>query len=85
MFGSENFILSSPWMIGLIVVSALISFCEYKFRRKWIFITANALTSAFAFVVLLICGATLADVLLYLLAILAVRLGFAMLDRRKSA
>lgn len=41
MFGSENFILSSPLMLICIAISALISFCEYKFRRKWIFITGK--------------------------------------------
>lgn len=85
MFGSENFILSSPLMLICIVISALISFCEYKFRRKWIFITANALFCAFAFVLFLSYGAGLSDTLLYLLAVLAVRLGFVMLEGRRRA
>ena len=85
MFGSENFILSSPLMLIGIAVSVLLSFFEYKFRKKWIFITANALFCAFAFVVFLSFGATLADVLLFLLAVLAARLGFVMLEGRRRA
>ncbi len=85
MFGSENFILSSPLMLIGIAVSVLLSFFEYKFRKKWIFITANALFCAFAFVVFLSFGANLADVLLFLLAVLAARLGFVMLEGRRRA
>ena len=85
MFGSENFILSSPLMLIGIAVSVLLSFFEYKFRKKWIFITANALFCAFAFVVFLSFGANLADVLLFLLAVLAARLGFEMLEGRRRA
>ena len=39
-------------LIG-IVISVLLDLCEYKFQKKWIFITANALFCAAAFVVLL--------------------------------
>ena len=84
MFGSENLILSSPWPLILIAISAVLDFLEYKFRVKWIFLVANALLCAFAFVAFLSLGAGLADVLLYLLAVVFARLLFTMLERRRS-
>ena len=85
MFGSENFILSSPWMVIFIAISAVLDFLEYKFRAKWIFLVANALLCAFAFVSFLSQGAGLSDVLLYLLAVIFARLCFMMLERRRNA
>lgn len=85
MFGSENFILSSPLMLIGIVISVLLCFCEYKFRKKWIFITANALFCAAAFVVFLAFEAKLSDLLLFVLIVLAARLGFLFLEGRRHA
>ena len=85
MFGPENFILSSPLMLIGIVISVLLDLCEYKFQKKWIFITANALFCAAAFVVLLAFEARLSDLLLFVLAVLAARLGFLFLEGRRRA
>lgn len=85
MFGSENFILSSPLMLIGIVISVLLSLCEHVFRKKWIFITANALFCAAAFVVFLAFEARLSDLLLFVLAVLAARLGFLFLEGRRHA
>ena len=85
MFGTENFILSSPLMLIGIVISVLLDLCEYKFQKKWIFITANALFCAAAFVVLLAFEARLSDLLLFVLAVLAARLGSVFLEGRRRA
>lgn len=85
MFGSENFILSSPLMLIMIAVSVLIDLGEYKCRRKWIFLAANAVCTAAAFLGFLAQGAALSDVLLYLLAVIFARLCFMMLERRRRA
>ena len=85
MFGSENFILSSPLMLIGIVISVLLSLCEHVFRKKWIVITANALFCAAAFVVFLAFEAKLSDLLLFVLIVLAARLGFLFLEGRRHA
>ena len=85
MFGSENFILSSPLMLIGIVISVLLSLCEHVFRKKWIFITAHALFCAAAFVVFLAFEAKLSDLLLFVLIVLAARLGFLFLEGRRHA
>ena len=85
MFGSENFILSSPLMLIGIVISVLLSLCEHVFRKKWIFIAANALFCAAAFVVFLAFEAKLSDLLLFVLVVLAARLGFLFLEGRRHA
>ena len=83
MFGSENLILTSPLLfLACVAVSVLFAFLEYKTRAKTLFTVLSALAMAGAFVAFLLVGATLADLLLYLLAAVLVRLIFVMLEGR---
>ncbi len=83
MFGSENLILASPLLfLACVAVSALFAFLEYKTRVKTLFTVLSALAMAGAFVAFLFVGATLADLLLYLLATVLVRLIFVTLEGR---
>lgn len=83
MFGSENLILTSPLLfLACVAVSALFAFLEYKTRVKTLFTVLSALAMAGAFVAFLFVGATLADLLLYLLATVLVRLIFVTLEGR---
>ena len=83
MFGSENLILTSPLLfLSCVAVSALFAFLEYKTRVKTLFTVLSALAMAGAFVAFLFVGATLADLLLYLLATVLVRLIFVTLEGR---
>ncbi len=84
MFGSENLILTSPLLfLACAAVSALFAFLEYKTRVKTLFTVLSALAMAVSFVAFLFAGATLADLLLYLLAIVLVRLIFVMFEGRE--
>ena len=83
MFGNENMILTSPLLfLALAAVGALLAFLEYKTRAKKLFILLGALWMAGAFLVFLWMNATLADLLLYLLVTVFVRLIFVFLEGR---
>ena len=81
---AANFPKVLVFMILFLAGAVILGFLEYKLRRKWIWITANALLCAFAVVVFLISGAGLSEVLLYLLAFLFVRLCFVMWEGRNK-
>lgn len=83
MFGSENLILTSPLVFfACVAVSALFAFLEYKTRAKTLFAVLSACAMAGVFVTFLFVGATLADLLLYLLVTVFFRLIFVMLEGR---
>ncbi len=83
MFGSENFILSSPLVFfAFLAVSLVLCFLEHKTRAKWLFVVLGAISIAAAFLAFLYFGASLADLLLYLLVIVFVRLLIIALERR---
>lgn len=83
MFGSENLILTSPLVFfACVAVSALLAFLEYKTKAKTLFAILSAFAMAGTFVTFLFVGATLADLLLYLLVTVFFRLIFVMLEGR---
>ena len=84
MYASENLIVSSPVMWIFFAISAILGFLEYKIPHKWIWITLNILTQTAAVIALLFLGATLSEFLLYILAVLFIRLCYIMLERRKA-
>ncbi len=83
MFGSENFILSSPLVFfAFLAVSLVFCFLEYKTKAKWLFAILGAVSIGTAFLAFLYFGASLADILLYLLIVVFVRLLLIALERR---
>lgn len=84
MYASGNLIVSSPVMWIFFAVTAILGFLEYKFPQKWVWIILNVLTQTAAVAVLLFAGAVLSELLLYILAVLFIRLCYIMLERRKA-
>lgn len=84
MFGSDNLILMTPLFVAMIAVSAILGYFEFRFRKKTIWIVANAVFCTAAFAVLLLLSAALSDVLLFVLSILTIRLVFLMSERERS-
>ena len=84
MYGSENLIVSSPVMWIFFAVTAILGFLEYKFPQKWVWIVLNVLTQTAAVAALLFKGAVLSELLLYVLAVLFIRLCYIMHERRKA-
>ena len=84
MYGQENLIVSSPVMWIFLVLTAILGFLEYKLSRKWVWIVLTVLTQTAAAVALLFAGAMLSEFLLYILAVLFIRLCYIMLERRKA-
>ena len=86
MFGSENLILTSPLVFLICVaVSALLTILENKTRKKWLFAILGAVSVAASFVVFLVLGAVLSDLLLYLLIVVCMRLVPMMAEGRGEA
>ena len=84
MYVAENLLMSSPVMWIFFAVTAILGFLEYKLPHKWIWITLTVITQTVAVVVLLFKGAVLSELLLYILAVLFIRLCYVMLERRKT-
>ena len=84
MYGSENLIVSSPVRWIFFAVTAILGFLEYKLPHKWLWITLTVLAQTAAVTVLLFAGAMLSEFLLYVLAVLFIRLCYIMLERRKA-
>ena len=84
MYGSENLIVSSPAMWIFFAVTAILGFLEYKLPHKGLWIVLTVLTQTAAVVALLFTGAALSELLLYILAVLFIRLCYVMLERRKA-
>ena len=84
MYGSENLIVSSPILWIFFAVTAILGFLEYKLPHKWIWITLTVITQTATVVALIFAGAALSEFLLYVLAVLFIRLCYIMLERRKT-
>lgn len=84
MYRAENLLMSSPVMWIFFAVTAILGFLEYKLPHKWIWITLTVITQTVAVVVLIFAGAVLSEFLLYVLAVLFIRLCYIMLERRKA-
>ena len=84
MYRAENLLMSSPVMWIFFAVTAILGFLEYKLPHKWLWIALTVLTQTVAAVALLFAGAALSEFLLYVLAVLFIRLCYVMLERRKA-
>ena len=84
MYGTENLIVSSPVMWIFLALTAILGFLEYKLAHKWIWIALTVLTQTAAAVMLLFAEAALSEFLLYILAVLFIRLCYITLERRKT-
>ena len=84
MYRAENLLMSSPVMWIFFAVTAILGFLEYKLPHKWIWIALTVITQTVAVFALLFAGAALSELLLYILAVLFIRLCYIMLERRKA-
>ena len=84
MFPENDIIFTSvcPWI--LIAVSVGLTVLEALMKKRAIFALVSAVFTAASAVVLLILGGSLCDMLLLILATLAVRLLFEIIERRRA-
>lgn len=84
MFPENDIIFTSvgPWI--LIAVSVGLTVLEALMKKRAIFALVSAVFTAASAVVLLILGGSLCDMLLLVIATLAVRLLFEIIERRRA-
>lgn len=84
MFPESNIIFTSVWPWILIAVSIGLAVLEAFMKKRAVFAIVSAVFTAGATVVLLLLGGSLCDLLLLILATLAVRLLFEIIERRRA-
>lgn len=84
MFPENDIIFTSVWPWILIAVSVGLTVLEALMKKRAIFALVSAVFTAASAVVLLILGGTLCDMLLLVIATLAVRLLFEIIERRRA-
>ena len=84
MFPENDIIFTSVWPWILIAVSVGLTVLEALMKKRAIFVLVSAVFTAASAVVLLILGGSLCDMLLLILATLAVRLLFEIIERRRA-
>ena len=84
MFPESDIIFTSVWPWILIAVSIGLAVLEAFMKKRAVFAIVSAVFTAGAAVVLLLLGGSLCDLLLLILATLAVRLLFAIIERRRA-
>ena len=84
MFPENDIIFTSAWPWILIAVSVGLTVLEALMKKRAIFALVSAVFTAASAVVLLILGGSLCDMLLLILATLAVRLLFEIIERRRA-
>ena len=84
MFPENDIIFTSVWPWILIAVSVGLTVLEALMKKRAIFALVSAVFTAASAVVLLILGGSLCDMLLLILATLAVRLLFEIIERRRA-
>ena len=84
MFPENDIIFTSVWPWILIAVSVGLTVLEALVKKRAIFALVSALFTAASAVVLLILGGSLCDMLLLVIATLAVRLLFEIIERRRA-
>ena len=84
MFPENDIIFTSVWPWILIAVSVGLTVLEALMKKRAIFALVSAVFTAASAVVLLILGASLCDMLLLVIATLAVRLLFEIIERRRA-
>ena len=84
MFPENDIIFTSVWPWILIAVSVGLTVLEALMKKRAIFALVSAVFTAASAVVLLILGGSLFDMLLLVIATLAVRLLFEIIERRRA-
>ena len=84
MFPESDIIFTSVWPWILIAVSIGLAVLEAFMKKRAVFAIVSAVFTAGAAVVLLFLGGSLCDLLLLILATLAVRLLFEIIERRRA-
>lgn len=84
MFPENDIIFTSVWPWILIAVSVGLTVLEALMKKRAIFALVSAVLTAASAVVLLILGGSLCDMLLLVIATLAVRLLFEIIERRRA-
>ena len=84
MFPENDIIFTSVWPWILIAVSVGLTVLEALMKKRAIFALVSAVFTAASAVVLLILGGILCDMLLLVIATLAVRLLFEIIERRRA-
>ncbi len=84
MFPENDIIFTSVWSWILIAVSVGLTVLEALMKKRAIFALVSAVFTAASAVVLLILGGSLCDMLLLVIATLAVRLLFEIIERRRA-
>ena len=84
MFPESDIIFTSVWPWILIAVSIGLAVLEAVMKKRAVFAIVSAVFTAGAAVVLLLLGGSLCDLLLLILATLAVRLLFEIIERRRA-
>ena len=84
MFPENDIIFTSVWPWILIAVSVGLTVLEALMKKRAIFALVSAVFTAASAVVLLILGGSLCDMLLLVIAALAVRLLFEIIERRRA-
>ena len=84
MFPENDIIFTSVWPWILIAVSVGLTVLEALMKKRAIFARVSAVFTAASAVVLLILGGSLCDMLLLVIATLAVRLLFEIIERRRA-
>ena len=84
MFPENDIIFTSVWPWILIAVSVGLTVLEALMKKRAIFALVSAVFTAASAVVLLILGGSLCDMLLLVIATLAVRLLVEIIERRRA-
>lgn len=84
MFPENDIIFTSAWPWILIAVSVGLTVLEALMKKRAIFALVSAVFTAASAVVLLLLGGSLCDMLLLVVATLAVRLLFEIIERRRA-
>lgn len=84
MFPENDIIFTSVWPWILIAVSVGLTVLEALMKKRAIFALVSAVFTAASAVALLILGGSLCDMLLLVIATLAVRLLFEIIERRRA-
>ena len=84
MFPENDIIFTSAWPWILIAISVGLTVLEAFMKKRAIFALVSAVFTAASAVVLLLLGGSLCDMLLLVVATLAVRLLFEIIERRRA-
>ncbi len=78
----ENFPKVLLSMLAFLAIAMLLTFLEHRFRMKWLWIALHAVLVTAASLVLMMLGAGLSEILVFLLVFLLIRLLFVFFEGR---